>query len=138
MRKLFGFAFLIFLAAYVKFGNTVTEVDYHVKTAYGELPNHLANKNITYHVPGVVRIAGADIHRPAGYFTHPNDQTHKERAGQVVSTMVNSLSMGATGKLDVKKAKLLGLEPVFGFWQEKGKWILLFGVVLLLCIFFWR
>jgi hypothetical protein len=138
MRKLLGFAFLIAIAAYLKFGNTISDVDYKVKTTYGEQPTQFANQTITYHVPGVVRIAGADIYRPDGYFTQSVVKTPKEGPGQVEGTIVNAMSIAIPSKLDVKKAKLLGLEPAFSFWEESGKWLLLFGVVCLVCVFFWR
>lgn len=135
MRKIFGIAFILSLAAFLIFGNTVTNVNYNVKTVYGDLPPHLLNAGITYHVPDVVRVAGADIFRPEGYFTQSLVGLPEEGAAGV---MVKALKMGMPVKLDAKKAKLLGLEPSFTFWEEKGKWFLLVGVIALLLVFFWR
>ena len=138
MRKIIGFILLIAIAVYMKFGNTVTDVDYKVKNTYGALPNQLANATISYHVPGVVRVAGADIYRPEGYFTQTLVKLPKDGVGQAVGTVVKAMTIGVPKKLDAQKAKLLGLEPSFNFWEENGKWLLLFGLVFLLFIFFWR
>lgn len=138
MRKILGIFFLLAIAAYIKFGNTVTDVDYKIKISYGELPTQLANMAIVYHVPDVVRIAGADLYRPEGYFTHSMVKNPRGEMGQAVDALVKTLTVGVPAKLDSKKAKMLGLEPQFSFWEEKGKWVLLFGMLLLLYAFFWR
>jgi hypothetical protein len=138
MRKILGILFLLAIAAYIKFGNTVTDVDYKVKNSYGDLPSQLANAAIVYHVPGVVRIAGADIYRPEGYFTQSLVKLPKEGVGQAVGAIVKAMTVGVPTKLDSKKAKLLGLEPEFTFWEENGKWVLLFGLICFLLVFFWR
>ena len=138
MRKIIGFAFVLAAAAYLIFGNTVTDVDYTVKTEHGVLPTQFANKSLAYHVPGVVRIAGADIYRPEGYFRQTLVKLPKDGTGQVAGAFVKALTLGVPTKLDAKKAKLLGLEPDFTFWEEKGKWVLLSLTICLLCLFFWR
>jgi hypothetical protein len=138
MRRILGILLLVGIAAWFKFGNSVVDVDYKVKSASGDDATLLANKVITYHVPGVIRMAGADIYRPEGHFTQAVVRLPKEGAACTVGSIVKAMTVGLPTKLDARQAKLLGLQPEFSFWEEHGKWFLLGGLICLLAFLFWR
>lgn len=132
MRKTLGIIFLLLVATYIQFDNTVSDIDYKVKNYFGQLPAQLAQSAIVYHVPGVVRIAGADIYRPEGYFTQYLVKLLKDGVGQAVGAIVKAMTVGIPTKLDTKKRNYWDWSWSLLFWKKAEN-----GYSCLECSFYW-
>ena len=133
MRYLIVFLMLVLIFIVIKFFYPPKAIEYPVEAKSASVLSEADRLKMRYRVDTVYRFLGTDLYRERGQFTYKAADLHINLFGKKSKMGSIETREGIRKPVPEELVKGYELAPVFGFWEEYGRWFLL--TLLLLCIF---
>ncbi len=132
MRYLISLLIVVGIYTWFRFFYTPMPATYPVTSSVPGVEQKIKVENAQYMVPVVYRLAGADLYRAKGSYIYK--MPISADAGLFGKLAKKNIGIMRSSAYTDDEVKLLGLRPVYGFWQQYGRWFLL--ALLAVCLIF--